>query len=62
MPKKTDYTGKKIPSHNAWEKSKQDSNLDKRGGAHAKEGSKADLKADEAARKAHNAKVASRKK
>ena len=52
-----DYTGKTIPSHSAWEKSKQDAKLDKKGGAHAKEGSKADLRADEKARKAHNAKV-----
>lgn len=50
-----DYTGKKIPSHKAWESSKQDAKLDKKGGPHAKEGSKADYRADEAARKAHNA-------
>lgn len=59
MPK--DYKGKIIPSHAAWEKSKQDAVLDKRGGAHAKEGSKADYRADESARKSHNASVRRRK-
>ena len=52
-----DYKNKIIPSHAAWEKSKQDANLDKRGGAHAKEGSRADYRADESARKAHNTSV-----
>ena len=52
--KKNDYSGKNISSHEIWEKSLQDEKLDKKGGAHAKEGSKADYKADEKARKAHN--------
>lgn len=52
-----DYFGKTIKTHKAWENSKQDAKLDKKGGAHAKEGSKADYEADEKARKAHNAKV-----
>lgn len=52
-----DYKGKAIPSHKAWEGSKQDEILDRKGGAHKKEGSKADYRADEAARKRHNAGV-----
>lgn len=50
-----DYKGKAIPSHKSWEGSKQDEILDRKGGVHAKEGSKADYRADESARKAHNA-------
>ena len=56
-----DYKNKKISTHAEWEKSKQDAALDKKGGAHAKEGSKADLKADEAARKAHNKTISKKK-
>ena len=51
-----DCAGKKIPSHAAWENSKQDERLD-RAGKHPKEGSKSDYRMDEVARKAHNAKV-----
>jgi len=52
-----DFHGKIIKTHKDWENSKQDAKLDKKGGPHAKEGSKADMKADEKGRKAHNAKV-----